>query len=105
MSSSTGVPAGDTPAVCEGGKFVGNVSEEFDPCSRSSARTRCLEDMMRTSFDVFRDEDRTVSPSNSSIQMFPPLYPIHVKNLQTGACENCDEKVQVSARGYIGRVC
>ena len=100
-----GVPAGDTPAVCERGEFVGNVSEDCDPCSRSSARTRCLEGMMRNPLDGFGDEDRTVSPSNSSTQRFPPLYPIPVKNLQIDACGSCDAKVKASVLDCIGRVC
>jgi hypothetical protein len=82
---------------------VGNVSEEFDPCSRSSARTRCLEDIM-SSLDVFGYESRTVSPSNSNTQMSPRLCPIPVKNLRTGACGSCDAKVQGSAHDCTGIV-
>lgn len=104
MSSSTGVPADVAPAVSEGGEFVGNVSEEFDPCSRSSARTRCLEGIMRNLLDMFGYERRTVSPSNSNTQMSPRLCPIPVKNLRTGACGSCDVKVQASARYCTGIV-
>jgi hypothetical protein len=52
-----GVPDNVTPAVSEGGGFVGNVSEELDSCSASSARTRFWKEIMRNSLDVFRYED------------------------------------------------
>jgi len=105
VSSSTGVPAGDVPAVCEGGVFVGSVSEDCNPCSRSSARTRCLEDFIRIPLYIFRDDSLTVLPSKSSTQMSPRLCPIPEKNQQTGACGNCDVKVQANARDYTSKVC
>jgi hypothetical protein len=62
-----GMPDNVTPAVSEGGGFVGNISEKLDSCSASSVRTQFLKEIMRNLLDVFRYEGRTVSPSNSNI--------------------------------------